>query len=53
MCQASKSVKAEEEKMPEAKDMATFLEGAWNVRVVDAATLHLPTSPHISLHLPR
>ena len=35
MCQASKSVKAEEEKMPEAKDMATFLEGAWNVSVVD------------------
>ena len=48
MCQASKSVKAEEEKMPEAKDMATFLEGAWNVSVVDISP-HLPTSPQVSV----
>jgi len=36
MYKASKNVKAEDEqKVPEAKDMATFLEGAWNVSVLD------------------
>ena len=35
MYKASKNVKEDEKKMPESKDMAVFLEGAWNVSVVD------------------
>ena len=35
MYKASKNVKEDEKKMPESKDMAVFLEGAWNVSVVE------------------